>query len=311
MSEASIIGVYGSPPLALAPPRQGAVQFSPLVPGSSALEDLTSGALAEITLLAPPGTVERRYALALSLRALATGARLIILAPKDKGGSRLRGELEAFGCLVNETSKAHHRICQVRRPDAPVGLDAAIAEGAPRLVEAIGLWSQPGVFSWNRVDPGSAFLVQHLPVLAGKGADLGAGTGYLAKAVLAASPVGKEGDKRVTRLTLVDMDRRAVEASRRNIDDPRADIVWADVRGHAMEDLDFVVMNPPFHDGGAEDKALGQQFIVQAHRALHNGGTLWLVANRHLPYEGVLGQQFKHVSLKAETGGFKVYEARK
>ncbi|MDB5431774.1 MAG: rsmC [Caulobacter sp.] len=311
MTSTSIIGLYGSPPLALSPPRQGAQQLSPLLPGSTSLEDLGPGGLSEITLLAPPGTVERRYTLALALKALAVGGRLIAMAPKDKGGSRLKGELEALGCEVNETSKAHHRICTVIRGKAVGDLEAAIAEGALQFVEPIGLWSQPGVFSWNRIDPGSAFLVQHLPVLAGKGADLGSGTGYLAKAVLAASPVGKEGDKRITRLILVDMDRRAIEASKRNVDDPRAEIVWADVRGHEMEDLDFVVMNPPFHDGGAEDKALGQQFIVQAHRALHNGGTLWLVANRHLPYEGVLGQQFKHVSLKAETGGFKVYEARK
>jgi 16S rRNA (guanine1207-N2)-methyltransferase len=239
---------------------------------------------------------------------LVPGGRLTALAPKDKGGSRLRGELEAFGCLVHETAKAHHRICVVARPEAPQGLEGAIADGAPRRVEAIGLWSQPGVFSWNRIDPGSAFLAGHLPALSGRGADLGCGYGYLAKAVLA-SPA-------VSRLILVDLDRRAVEAARRNVDDPRAEIVWADLRDYpaqapALADLDFVVMNPPFHDGGTEDKALGRHFIQRARDALHSGGTLWLVANRHLPYEATLAQHFRHVTLKAETGGYKVYEARR
>ena len=43
--------------------------------------------MAAMVMLAPPGTVERRYATALALRALAPGGALTILAPKDKGGS--------------------------------------------------------------------------------------------------------------------------------------------------------------------------------------------------------------------------------
>ena len=57
--------------------------------------------------------------------------------------------------------------------------------------------------------------------------------------------------------------------------------------------LDFVVMNPPFHDGGAEDRLLGQTFIRQAAIMLRRGGLLWVVANRHLPYEAVLGELFR------------------
>ena len=49
-----------------------------------------------------------------------------------------------------------------------------------------------------------------------------------------------------------------------------------------VEGLDFVVMNPPFHDGGAEDKALGVAFIEAAARMLARRGACWLVANRHL-----------------------------
>jgi 16S rRNA (guanine1207-N2)-methyltransferase len=296
-------GLYGAPPLALAPPRAGAVQLSPLSPGSTALEALGTGDLSEGVILAPPGTVERRYVLALALRALAPDGRLSVMAPKDKGGSRLKGELETFGCKVVETSKAHHRLCIASGSADSAALDLAVQEGAPQFVSAIGLWSQPGVFSWNRIDPGSALLAQHLPALSGRGADLGCGLGYLAHAVLASPGV--------SHLTLLDTDRRAVEAARRNVDDPRVDIRWEDVRAASLSDLDFVVMNPPFHDGGAEDKRLGQQFIIRAHDALRKAGALWLVANRHLPYEAGLAQQFKSVTLKSETGPYKVYEARK
>ena len=227
------------------------------------------------------------------------------MAPKDRGGSRLRKELESLGCAVIETVKSHHRICACQRPDAPVQWDDAIAAGAPRLVEAMGLWSQPGVFSWDRIDPGSALLARHLPTFSGRGADLGSGIGYLARAVLVS--------QKVERLDLIDLDRRAVDASRRNVVDPRAEIHWADATGSEvpLSGLDFVVMNPPFHDGGSEDRRLGQAFIKRAASALRKSGALWIVANRHLPYETTLTGLFTTVEVKVEQGGYKVFEARR
>jgi len=304
--ETGLYGIYGNPPAELATVPDGAVQFSPLVPGSDDLEAQDPGTLAGMVLLAPPGTIERRYTTALALRALAPGAPLTVLAPKDKGGSRIRKELTAFGCAVSEDARRHYRICTCERPSGPTGLDEAIAEGGMAFVEAMHLWTQPGVFSWNRIDPGSALLEANLPALAGRGADLGCGVGYLARAILARP--------KVEHLTLVDLDRRAVAAARRNIDDPRAETLWADVKAlnaGQLGRLDFVVMNPPFHDGGAEDQSLGQSFIRKAAEALRPGGLCWLVANRHLPYEAVLKTAFKRVTLKAEAQGYKIYEAQK
>lgn len=183
-------------------------------------------------------------------------------------------------------------------------MNTAIAEGAPCFVDAMGLWSQPGIFSWDRIDPGTALLLSVLPSLTGRGADLGCGIGVIARAVL----VGPH----VTQLALVDIDQRAMAAARRNITDPRASFHWADVRRmDGLKELDFVVMNPPFHDGGQEDRALGETFMRQSHRMLRDGGTAWLVANRHLPYETVLFATFSETVLRAEKDGFKVYEAKK
>lgn len=296
--------LYGAPAEGLVETPAGAVQVSPLMPGSAALEDLAPGSLQGALIAAPPGTLERRYALALALQALAPGAPLTALAPKDKGGSRLKAELENFGCAVSEAGRRHHRICHAVRPEQPTGLEAAIAEGGPRLAADLGLWTQPGVFSWDRLDAGSRLLMSILPRLAGKGADLGCGIGILSHAILA-SPA-------VARLDLVDIDRRAIAAARRNVDDARAHFHWADARtAPELQGLDFVVTNPPFHDGGEEDRALGQAFIRRAHAVLRRGGVLWLVANRHLPYERVLTPLFASCTPRADRAGFKVYEARK
>ncbi|MBF9196343.1 class I SAM-dependent methyltransferase [Microvirga terrestris] len=304
MHDSTRSGVYGTPPAELAEAPEGATQFSPLIPGSAKLEEQLEGSFSNMLVLAPPGTVERRYTTALALRALATGGTLTILAPKDKGGSRIAKELKAFGCAVSEISRRHYRICTCERPSLLTGIDEALTEGGPRLDKDLGLWTWPGVFSWNRLDPGSVLLEQSLPAFSGRGADFGSGIGILARTILASATV--------EHLAMLDIDRRAIEMAARNIADPRAEMRWMDVRsGTGLQGLNFVVMNPPFHDGGAEDQSLGQSFIRRAAEALRPGGVLWLVANRHLPYEGVLKPLFRRVTLKVEAGGYKIYEGLK
>jgi 16S rRNA (guanine1207-N2)-methyltransferase len=295
--------LHGRPPLVFDPPG-AATQVSPLIPGSTALESFAPRSVDTAMLYAPPGVLERRYLLALTLKALKVGGRLDVMAAKDKGGSRLSKELKAFGVEVAESSKAHHRRCVVIRPEVLTGIDDAIAAGAPRQVEGLEAWSQPGIFAWDRVDAGTALLAEHLPPMKGAGVDLGCGYGALATVVLRSEAV--------TGLKLVDLDRRAIEAAQKNVVDPRATFDWIDARNlEAAGDMDFVVSNPPFHDGGTEDKRLGQAFIQKAAVLLHKGGVAWIVANRHLPYEAELNTAFKRVTMVADRGGYKLFEAVK
>ena len=296
--------VYGAPSEDLVGPTDAARQYSPLVPNAARLEDALPGSLNGLAMLAPPGTVERHYAIALALRALAPGSHLTVLAPKDKGGSRLAQDLTGLGCAITESARRHHRICVTAGPGDALAIEDAIAAGAPRYLDDIGLWSQPGIFSWNRIDPGSALLLGHLPPLSGKGADLGCWLGVLASTVLA-SP-------KVAALTLIDLDARAIDMARRNIEDARATFLWADARKlTGLAGLDFIVMNPPFHEAGHENHGLGQAFIQRAAALLRTGGTLWLTANRHLPYEAILKPLFRRVNLVAEANGYKIYQAQK
>jgi 16S rRNA (guanine1207-N2)-methyltransferase len=302
---ANVAGIYGKAPADVVETPRDAIQFSPLMPGASELESQAEGSLASMMLLAPPGTLERRYTLALALRAVALGGTVVALAPKDQGGTRLRKELQAFGCSIEETARRHHRIVTCKRPERLTGIAEALAAGGAQLLPDLDLWSQPGVFSWDRIDPGSALLLQHLPALSGRGADFGCGVGVLARAVLT-SP-------KVAQLTLIDIDRRAIQAAQRNLDDPRLRFQWIDVRepNPDLTILDFVVMNAPFHDAGTEDRGLALNFVRRAAESLRTGGVCWLTANRHLPYEGVMQPLFKRVDLKVETGGYKIYEAHK
>lgn len=307
MVEAAFENVYGTQPEDLVAVAADATQFSPLLPGGQCLDAVANNSLNGLALLAPAAAVERRYTIAQALRALRPGSRLVVLAPKNKGGSRIAQDLQALGCAFDETARRHHRICTTAGPGNDSAIEAALAAGKAQLVEDLGLWSQPGVFSWNRIDPGSALLLAHLPALVGRGADFGCGIGVLSRAALA-SP-------KVTHLTMIDVDRRAVAMASRNmpnVDESRITLRWADARTFTpLSGLDFVVMNPPFHEGGSENQALGQSFIQCAARALRAGGVCWLTANRHLPYEAILKPLFRRVTLMVEADGYKVYQAQK
>ncbi|MFN3869051.1 MAG: class I SAM-dependent methyltransferase [Hyphomicrobiaceae bacterium] len=302
-----VIAVYGHMPFDLVEIPPGAIQCSPRVPGASPLGGVATASAAEIIIHAPANVVERQRLIAMALRALAPGAPLTIVAHNTKGGTRLAKELEAFGCEVSADHKHHHKIVRGTRPvDLPArDIDIAIAAGEPRLLLDLGLWSQPGLFNWDRIDPGSALLIANMPVLAGRGADLGCGIGVLARSV-------RQGGE-CTAMHLIDIDARALDMARRNVPGDGVSSLWRDVRTATdlPRNLDFVVCNPPFHDAGQEDHHLGRIFIEKAATMLNPRGILWLTANRHLPYEATLNTVFETVEPVADEAGFKVFAARK
>ncbi|MAZ25628.1 MAG: MFS transporter, partial [Cytophagaceae bacterium] len=109
---------------------------------------------------------------------------------------------------------------------------------------------------------------------------------------------------------LVEADRTALDCAERNVTDPRASFHWADATSWEPPALlDTVVMNPPFHTGRKADPALGQAFIAAARRMLKPAGQLWLVANRHLPYETALATHFRASEEIAGDSCFKILHA--
>ena len=166
-----------------------------------------------------------------------------------------------------------------------------------------GYVTAPGVFSADGIDPASAALVAALPDKLGRHvADLGAGWGFLSKAILERPEVET--------LYLVEADHTALECAKINVQDDRAEFHWADAtQWEPRARMNAVVMNPPFHTGRTADPDLGRAFISAAARMLAPNGSLWLVANRHLPYEATLSTVFASVEEIAGDNRFKILRA--
>ena len=247
--------------------------------------------------------------LARAWAALRPGGRLICVGSNDVGISSVEKSFKAVFDQPSSLSKHHCKVLWGRRGDSPSEILSQWTEaGQLQIVPSLSCWSQPGIYNWNKIDAGSALLVQALPGnLHGRAADLGAGWGYLSQQLLRLSP-------KITAIDLFEAEGLALNAAKANLDAQTTAAAvrfhWHDVaQGLPSAAFDLVVMNPPFHDGKAVDIELGRAFITSAAQALVPGGRLFLVANRQLPYEETISSSFKTQTVLNETATYKVIAA--
>lgn len=240
---------------------------------------------------------------ALIAEAVAQGAQLVAVdGQKTDGVEAVLKTVRARVEVQDVISKAHGKLFWF----VPGDTDFSDWRAQPVALDdpALGRFQTlPGVFSADGIDPASALLAQALPdTLPARMGDLGAGWGYLSAACLAR--------KGVTEMHLIEAEAQALELAREAISDPRAQFHWADACSFTLPaPLGGIVMNPPFHTGRKPQPALGLAFIAAAARNLAPRGALWMVANRHLPYEGALERLFVTHEVIAETGAFRVWHA--
>jgi 16S rRNA (guanine1207-N2)-methyltransferase len=304
-------------------PRAGMLATQPFKPEADRLarigidlvdEDALPAAGFPLVLVLPPRQREEaRTLLAKACAAVAAGGVVVAAVSNDEGAKSREADLRHLAGSLSVASKHH---CRVFWTAPGAAIDAALESQwvrgdetrriATSDVPAGGFRTRPGVFAWDRVDAASAMLAAALPNdLRGRVADFGAGWGYLSLQVLARCP-------QVASLDLYEADARALALAEANLADRRvpAHFHWQDVAAGVAERFDAIVCNPPFHALGRGDRPeIGRAFIAAASQALNPGGRLWLVANRHLPYEEALGEGFPQVRTVAQSGGFKVIEA--
>lgn len=272
---------------------------------------------------------ENRRRLGAALALVRPGGLLIWAAANDLGAQSLEKNFAQFLKIDFKLSKFHSRVFAAYVPDfrndSQFASLAELAEESPagagcRLLSSTGYYSLPGIFSWDKIDGGSALLAEYLQRLnaskpdtfKGLGADFGSGYGYLSCRMLEQKNFSAQG------LDLYENELSAVEAGQLNVADVlnkngsgvKVEHHWADVLFDVPEKhYDWVVMNPPFHQGRGRRLDLGRAFVQTAASALKPGGCLRMVVNITLLYEDVIAESFKRFEKVAENNSFKVYEA--
>lgn len=269
-----------------------------------AVHPQAEGPYAGAVVFLPRAKAEARALLAEACAEVVPGGPIWVDGAKTDGVDSVLKDLRGRVTVSDPISKAHGKIFSFHAtPGALTDWEAHRAEVVS------GFITLPGVFSADGIDRGSALLAASLPeTLPARVADLGAGWGWLSAQVLAR--------KGVESLDLIEAEHAALACARINVQDPRARFHWADATRFQPEArYGAVVMNPPFHTGRAADPSLGIAFIAAAASMLSLSGTLWMVANRHLPYDEVLRSRFHEVTDLIPPGGpnsaFRVIRAEK
>ncbi|WP_221801012.1 class I SAM-dependent methyltransferase [Oceanobacter mangrovi] len=222
---------------------------------------------------------------------------LWVVGANDTGGKSIGNALKALAdCEKQDTARHCSFWSALLKPQTDSFNWLKLAK--PTHHDGKDYLSLPGVFSQGSLDKGTALLLQHLPELKGRVLDLGCGCGVigLSKAAPAAS------------LVMADVDAMALQSAALN--STRMGIAATTVASDGFSDIDgkfdVIVSNPPFHTGKQTDYHVAMELLSQSRAHLKAGGSLWLVANRHLPYEEWAQQYFPNIDMVAHGQAFKV-----
>lgn len=219
---------------------------------------------------------------------------------------------------VNSANKILEEIGSVRKIDAArrCSLYYCQLEKQPHFhlndwwniykVADITIKTLPGVFSQQALDAGSQLLLSTFDKpIKGKLLDIASGSGVLATVIGKRNPGIK--------LTLCDTHAAAVTSSIETIkiNGLTGDVIASDIYSAIEDSYDWIICNPPFHDGLKTDYSAAEAIIKQASNHLKPGGKFRMVANAFLPYPDWLDKAFGRHEILAQTGKFKVYQASK
>ena len=176
--------------------------------------------------------------------------------------------------------------------------------------------SHANVFSKEQIDIGGRFLAENLPVINNGQTviDLGCGNGLLGLACLRQL---KE-NQNTAAVKFIDESFMAIASSELNVTNnfpnqkSNCEFLQDDcLTEQPNESADMILCNPPFHQQNTITEHIAKQMFKQAYDRLKFNGQLIVVANRHLPYQGVLKKLFGGFGILAQNNKFVIFQCNK
>ena len=168
------------------------------------------------------------------------------------------------------------------------------------------LCNHANIFSRERLDIGTRFLLAHLPhqPQAKSIVDLGCGNGVVGLMLAEKHPQAK--------LHFVDESFMAIASAKQNfkqvIDNHNKPLFYIThaLTEFAAQSMDLIVCNPPFHQQNTMGDQIALTMFNQAYKVLKKEGQLWVIGNRHLGYYHQLKKRFRETQLIASNTKFVI-----
>ena len=167
----------------------------------------------------------------------------------------------------------------------------------------------PNVFSRENLDIGTRFFLENFPDLnyCHTVLDLACGNGLLGIQALKQHPELQGW--------FVDESWYATQSCRdslkaNDIKENRYEVTQNNILHNLpLPPMDAILCNPPFHQQHRIGDHIASVMIKQSKNALKKGGCLYLIGNRHLNYQLLLRQSFKHVEIYASNNKFLIFKS--
>lgn len=248
-------------------------------------------------------------------RCLKPGAPLVIAGHKNEGIKTFIEKITALMGAEKHIEKEGTSYSSMIHKCADYSPTQALDDSDYTQLRAIAqdsglnILSKPGLFGWNKIDAGSALLIEQLRQTEFSGPlpktclDLGCGYGYL---TLAAARLPR--CREVERWLLTDNNAAALRAAQYNLytQGLHGEVIPADAGSQVQEPVELMLCNPPFHQGFSVDGDLTDKFLRSAHRLLQTKGEAFFVVNQFIPLERKAADLFHEINLLVNNGSFKV-----
>ena len=246
---------------------------------------------------------------------LKPGGKLLLAGYKNEGTKTYIEKIaKLFGCgknIVKNGPVYSSELSKYTEYNAAELLDDSDYR-QPRLIASdsgLQLHSKPGLFGWNKVDAGSALLIEQLKQLSplpnplSTCVDLGCGYGYLTIAAASLDICSS-----INHWIMTDNNAAALQLARQNLqfNQLNGDIIAADAGKGINTKADLLLCNPPFHQGFGIDGDLTDKFLLNAKHLLAPQGIALFVVNQFIPLERKAAPLFKEINTLADNGSFKV-----
>lgn len=160
----------------------------------------------------------------------------------------------------------------------------------------------PGVFSQNGLDIGTQVLLENLPKkITGELLDFGCGAGVIA------SYLGKVFPE--IKLNLLDVSALALYSAQATLklNNLTGHVFPSDSLSDVKGKYDYVISNPPFHQGLKTNYQATETFLSKIKPHLKPKGQVTVVANSFLRYQPIMEEAIGRTQILAKQKGFSLY----